>query len=248
MSIKILFTSLEKVLEIRFSLVFIAILGFADCYMLLRHDVSVIAMNHKIIGDIWNINELFIFTLFLTLTFSFIIPSFAYLGRVTISSIISLVAANYPSVWEMIWGKSTYNRNQESPNIVNINKLKYHAINTGNICEYNFCCEQENNLKIHGNNQYRCKTIILFTAISYLLSNGTEGQSIVMHFINFTNSIAWYYSLPIKMLSIVLIFATVAYAFEVEESKNLAYLPGNNVNKSANKTLNMDCENSPATR
>lgn len=227
---KIPLGSLEKAMEIKFTLIFFASLAFMDCYLLLRHNLGVISIDIQTIKKMSNIKEVILLVSFFTLTFSTLIPVFSYIGRMTITNLIILLSKKYPSLLDLLYQKNNSHLYKNHQNAIRIDTLRHHAIKTSNLPEYNYSIEKDNKNKENTRKEYLCKTIILFTFLGYFLGNEKK-QSILYVIESFTNSLPWYIGWPSSALLCILLFLMFAFAFKPEdEYENLVYLPNHQIN------------------
>ncbi|PIE74418.1 MAG: hypothetical protein CSA18_05185 [Deltaproteobacteria bacterium] len=215
---------LDKIIQVKFTIVFIATILFLDCYILLRFNNNIIQIDSNSFSKLITIKEILLFLSALTVTFSVAIPAISYLGKVSISVIISLISKRFPSVWSFISRENTNYNDEDMKSIIDV---KYSAIINNNYSTYRYCCDEEIKKQNRFQEKYLCKIILVLSFLSCYIADKINAKSSLQHIDQYITSLSWYFCFPAKLLVTTILFALLIYAFEEDENKGKIYYPNN---------------------
>ncbi len=215
---------LDKIIQFKFTIVFIATILFLDCYILLRFNNNIIQLDSNSFNKLITIKEILLFLSVLTVTFSVAIPAISYLGKVSIGFVISLISKGVPSIWSFISGENTNYNDKDMKSIIDV---KNSAIRKNNYSTYRYCCDEEIKKQNRSQEKSLCKIILVLSFLSCYIADKINAKSSLQHIYQYITSLSWYFCFPAKLLVVAILFILLIYGFEEDENEGKIYYPGN---------------------
>ncbi|MFU3684624.1 hypothetical protein ACM7JK_07510 [Pseudomonas aeruginosa] len=206
---------IEKAMEARWALIFIASLTFIDAYMILAHDLNVGSISLSWAKNNIDLSEAATIIGLFTITFGLLIPGIGLVGKLIFGTLIDITIYK---LTRKSYTLGDWRRPQEEldkSHYVRANELRTWAIKNSNSAAYrdyeNFMAERKEASFL----RYICQTIIALSLLGYLFStpdNPTLAEIIVLKI----EATRWYYEWPLKWIWGGLTLFIIAIAFRDE--------------------------------
>lgn len=204
---------LEKPMQFRWCMVFIAAALFFECYLGIRFQISLQNISWEWIKTHIDLTESVLIVFSYTFTFAVLIPGIGFTGSVFFSEIIFSV--NYWIELHIFKVKdSTLGRYRELGRFYTIHKLKKKALKERNSPMYQEAVKCERDARERSFLRYICQSIIALSAIDWFVSNSTS-PTVARSFNTWINSLPFYWE-TLAVL-VILVFGLIIFGIAFEK-------------------------------
>ena len=217
---------LEKAMQLRWAMVLIASLAFADAYLLVRFHVSVLDVDAAWIKANVDVGEGLFLVCAFSLAFGVIIPGAGAIGRLLLGTIVDAVILKLSGRLDV--GQFT-RPEVDKAHYVHKDQLRRWAINTSNSAayrEYEQFEADRNDLQFI---QYMAQSFLVLSCIAFLFSS-SEHPSLMESMQAGIASLPWYQDFPLRAVWAGVLFFVFGVAFRDEgQYRDQVYLYGHSI-------------------
>ena len=230
---------LEKVVQLKFSLLLLAAILFFDCYFLIFYKINLLSINYTWLRENFDFGNIILLFLFFSLSFSFLIKMISMIVQIIVIYIKYNLLNRIPIINKLVEEPTLRLQDEKSigNDLIHKDILRTFAINTNNLPAYKEYMIHLSHIKELRHIKYLCKLILLFSFLGYLISNPQNPS--VLKFVEMKlNLLPWYIKFPSKIVFLLCIIIAVFYAFdkETEKFEDYIYLPGVNLDNMKNNS------------
>jgi hypothetical protein len=203
---------LEKAMEARWALIFIASLAFADAYLLFNHHINLDHLNTAWVKSNFDLTETIKLISFFTITFGLVIPATGIIGRLILGTVFDIIMYK---IDKKGWFATDRNRSSyalDKSSYLSIHDFRAWAIRTANSAAYRDLERFETDQKEQAFIRFICQAAVILSAIAYLFST-PEAPSLIEVISKKIELLPWYQEWPGKIIFSGIEFFVLVLAF-----------------------------------